>query len=433
MYWFIGIKGTGMAALAQILSDRGEEVAGSDLERHFFTEEPLLRRGIRIVPFSPDNIPDHSTVIIGNAFSDDFPEVKAALENPTCRCYRYHVFLGKLMEGCVSIGVAGSHGKTTTTGMCRALLERKGKTGYLIGDGEGSLPRDAEYFVVEADEFRRHFLAYKPDYAVVTNIEIDHVDYFRGEDDYRSAYEEFLQGVKRQAFVNGDDGQARKMRENSRIVWFGLGEGNDVRAVHLAESSRDISYDVLCRGEKKAHFRFPFVGRHMVYDSLAAVCLGLRMGLKPQEIEDALFAFPGVKRRFVIQQWKGSVFVDDYAHHPTEVRATLEAARKRWPDRKIVAVFKPHRMSRLQYFADQFADALSLADEVGLCEFTSIDDKEPGLDVHVSSLAEKIPGSMVFHETEEEAKKLSEFAPCVYVFMSSKDIYPFMEKVKKCL
>ena len=184
MYYFIGIKGTGMAALATMLYDLGKEVCGSDLKKHFFTEDELVKRNIPIYEFNPTNIKDNYTVIIGNAFLEDFDEVKAARNNPTCTCYRYHEFLGKLIEDYISVGICGSHGKTTTTTMCSTVFSRFKNTAYLIGDGEGFLSKDSEYICIEACEFRRHFLAYKLDYVLITNIEIDHVDYFKDEQDY---------------------------------------------------------------------------------------------------------------------------------------------------------------------------------------------------------------------------------------------------------
>ena len=154
MYYFIGIKGSGMASLAIMLKNIGEEVTGSDLDKHFFTEDLLIKNGIKILPFDKNNIKDGYTVIIGNAFLEDFPEVVAARSNTTCTCYRYHEFLGKLMEKYKTVSIAGSHGKTTTTTMCKSILEPFFKTAYLIGDGEGYLSKDSEYLCVESDEFR---------------------------------------------------------------------------------------------------------------------------------------------------------------------------------------------------------------------------------------------------------------------------------------
>ena len=200
MYYFIGIKGTGMASLATMLYDLGYEVCGSDLKKHFFTEDPLIERNIPIYEFNPENIKDNYNVIIGNAFLEDFPEVIAARNNLTCKCYRYHEFLGQLMKDYKSISICGSHGKTTTTTICKTVFEEFKNTGYLIGDGEGFINKNSEYLCVESCEFRRHFLAYYPEFAIITNIEIDHVDYFKDEQDYFNAYQEFVKNVKEAVF-----------------------------------------------------------------------------------------------------------------------------------------------------------------------------------------------------------------------------------------
>lgn len=162
MYYFIGIKGSGMASLARILFDLGYEVAGSDIDKYIFIEEDLRKKGIPIYSFDASNIKDGYKVIIGNAFSDDHVEVKAALENPNVECYRYFDFLGKMMEQYDSISIAGTHGKTTTTGMAYHLFEDFAKTTVLIGDGTGFACKDSKYFIAESCEYQDHFLHYYP-------------------------------------------------------------------------------------------------------------------------------------------------------------------------------------------------------------------------------------------------------------------------------
>ena len=186
-YHFIGIKGSGMASLAEIIADRGDEVTGSDIEKYIFTQKPLEERGIKITSFDEKNIQDGDTVIIGLAFDETNPEVKKALSMPTVKTYWYNEFLGELLTHYNSISVAGTHGKTTTTGMISHVLSHVDPTGFLIGDGHGEMPKGAKNFVLESCEFKRHFLAYHPDYAIVTNIELDHVDYYRDIDDYCDA------------------------------------------------------------------------------------------------------------------------------------------------------------------------------------------------------------------------------------------------------
>jgi len=430
VYHFIGIKGTGMAALACILHDSGAEVEGSDQSRHFFTEEPLIERNITITEFSPDNIRDNTTVIIGNAFLEDFPEVIAARNNPTVTCYRYHQFLGKLLENYHSIGVSGSHGKTTTTGMCAAMLGHKHKIGYLIGDGTGYLDPEATDFILEADEFRNHFLAYHPDYAIITNMDWDHVDFFKTNEEYINAYKNYVRQVRKAVIAWGEDPYTRELEADVPIYYYGERDNDDIQAVNIVETTERMSFDVLFKDELFGHFDLPFVGHHLLLNSLSVIGVGILKGLDSEEIEEGLSSFKGVKRRFKIETYGDNVYIDDYAHHPTEVKITLEAARKRYPDRKIVAIFKPHRTGRVYHFVNEFASALKLADEIGVCEFTSIDDYDNGADIDITYLADHIEGSYVFHETDEDTRILAGFAPAVYVFMSSKDIYPFKEKLK---
>lgn len=435
MVFFIGIKGTGMAALACILSDLDVEVAGSDLEKHFFTEDPLIDRGIPIAPFDPANIQDGMTVIIGNAFKEDFPEVKAARTNPTVTCYRYHEYLGQLMKDYTSLCVAGSHGKTTTTGMLSAMMDSIVPTGHLIGDGSGEIHKDSQYLAVEACEYRRHFLAYHPDYAIITNADLDHVDYFKSEADYARAYEEFAVQVKKGLVLFGDDPKVRalKIDPSVRHYYYGVEDGNDFQAVNIVETSEDMHFDVLFEGRPAGHFDLPFVGRHLLWNSLGVIALGLLEGYTAEQIEPGLASFKGTKRRFAIEKHGDNVFVDDYAHHPTEVSITIDAARKRFPDKKLIAIFKPHRVSRVCHFADDFAAALKKADEVYLCDFTSIDDKEDGIDIDITYLQDRIPGSRILSEDENGAAELAALAPAVYLFMSSKDIYGLSALVKQRL
>ncbi|MFV0479826.1 MAG: UDP-N-acetylmuramate--L-alanine ligase [Anaerorhabdus sp.] len=429
--YFIGIKGTGMAALACILHDLGEKVAGSDLSNHFFTEEPLKERNIPIYNFNEGVFPEDGIVIIGNAFLEDFPEVQKARANPSLTCYRYHEYLGKLMSNYISISVAGSHGKTTTTGMLSAMLGYNLPTGYLIGDGTGVINEDSRYLCVESCEYRRHFLAYHPEYALITNIEIDHVDYFKSTEDYFNAYQEFVANIKKALIVFGDDEATRKLEISVNHYWYGEKEGNDFQALNYIQNSKEMEFDLYFQGNFKYHFKLPFVGRHLLWNALGVIAIGQLEGLKYEEIEKGLNSFHGVKRRFVVEECGENIYIDDYAHHPTEVALTIEAAKSRYPDKKIVAIFKPHRVSRVYHFADEFAEALNGADEVYLCDFTSIDDQEDGIDIDIHYLQEKIDGAKVVEENEEGAKQLSFESPAVFLFMSSKDIYELAEKVKR--
>ena len=429
-YHFIGIKGSGMASLAEIVADRGDEVSGSDIEKYIFTQKPLEERGIPIYPFSADNIHEGDTVIIGLAFDESNPEVYKALHTPGVKHYWYNEFLGELLTHYRSISVAGTHGKTTTTGMLAHVLEHMAPTGFLIGDGHGEMPAGAQNFVLESCEYQRHFLAYRPDYAIITNNELDHVDYYQGIEDYCSAFSAFARQVKKGIVYFGDDPYLPSLDYPVPALSYGLGEQNDVRAVNVEQGEHGMRFDILYKGKPFGHFELPFVGMPMLWDSIGVIALGIMLGADAALLQQGIASFPGVKRRFILEENGDNVYIDDYAHHPTAVRYLIEAARIRCPHRRIIAIFKPDRYSRIAYFLDDFAHALNEADEVFLCDFPANAKKEDGVDVCIQDLAARCKNAVVIAEDDEAARTLAERGPAVYVFMSSKDIYKLKNRLK---
>ena len=431
MIHLIGIKGAGMASLAAILQDLGYEVQGSDLPRHFFTEETLRQRNIPVFDFDPKNIAGPLTVIIGNAFHDDFPEVAAALASPLAECYRYHDYVGKLMCDFQSFSVAGSHGKTTTATMLSDMLMADAPCAYLIGDGNGKVETGAKRLVVESCEFRRHFLSYYPDYAIFTNVELDHVDYYKSREDYYRAYEEFAENVKRKIVLYGDDPEVRALKiDKDKTVYYGEEPGNDIQAYEVIQYNDKAEFKVKAYGRFYGSYRLPLVGKHMLANALACIGIGYLLGMDSDISQQGLSTFKGARRRYVVEEQGDNVFIDDYAHHPTEVDMTIKATKLRYPNKKIVAVFKPHRASRLVRFIDEYENALRQADYCGVCEFTSIDDFDDGTEISVSYLTKRIPDCRIFRETAEDVNYLAGLAPAVFLFMSSKDIYDFATALK---
>lgn len=429
-YHFIGIKGSGMASLAEIVADRGDEVSGSDIEKYIFTQKPLEERGIPITGFDADNIHAGDTVIIGLAFDESNPEVKKALHTPGVKAYWYNEFLGELLRHYRSISVAGTHGKTTTTGMLAHVLSHVSPTGFLIGDGHGEMPKDAENFVLESCEFKRHFLAYHPDYAIITNVELDHVDYYRDMDDYCDAFVSFIHQVRKGIVYFGDDPYLPTFAYPVQAYAYGLSENNDVRAVHVEQRSDGMSFDILFHDEFYGHFDLPYVGQPLLYDSIGVIALGILLQIDAALLQESLKTFPGVHRRFVVEENGQNVYIDDYAHHPTAVRYMIEAARTKYPQRKVIALFKPDRYSRIAYFLDAFAQALDEADEVYLCDFPANAVPEPGVHVTIDDLAARCAKATVIKEDDAAAQMLAKRGPAVYLFMSSKDIYKLKNKLK---
>ncbi|MCD7948840.1 MAG: Mur ligase domain-containing protein [Erysipelotrichaceae bacterium] len=429
MYYFIGIKGSGMASLATILFDLGYEVAGSDIDKYIFIEDELRKRDIPIYSFNKDNIKDGYDVIIGNAFDDSNEEVRAAKANPNVITHTYYDFLGQMMEDYISIGIAGTHGKTTTTGMAYHLFKDYDKTSVLIGDGTGHAVKDSKYFIAETCEYQDHFLHYYPKYAVINNIELDHVDYFKTMDQYVASFEKYANQVKDTVIIWGDDPYLPKLHYTKRVLKFGIKENNDIIAKNIINNDHGLSFDVYVHGDLFGHFALPFYGMHMLYDSLAVITLGYLENMDADYIQKRLSTFEGVKRRYTVKEVGNNIYVDDYAHHPTAIRYVIEATRSRYPGREIVAIFQPDRFSRGLRFAKEFAQSLELADYPFLVHFPENAKKEPGIDIDIYEIAQYIPRAKVIHEDEDAVKLLADHDHVVYIFMSSKDIYKLEDMV----
>lgn len=420
---FTGIKGTGMAALAEILNDEGFEVQGSDIEKYIFTEDGLRKRNIPILSFDPENVEGQDIVIVGLSFDENHPEAAAALVNPNTKVFWYNDYLGELLTRYTSICVAGCHGKSTTTGLIASVLNEEKSSGFLIGDGHGSMPENADYFVLESCEFKRHFLAYHPDYAIITNIELDHVDYYRDLDDYISAFQQFASQIKKAAVIFGDDPYLKDLDYPCKVITYGLQEGNDYQAVNVKQGHDGMEYDILFKGEKLIHVTLTEVGYPFLWDSLGTFALAHDLGMKPESILRGLQDYRGINRRFVIEEIGDSVLIDDYAHHPTAIHNMIEAARSKYPDQKVIALFKPDRFSRLQYFLDGFADALNEADASVVLDFPKNAVREDEtITVTIDDLLQRLENGQLMDIDEESADRLLKMGPAVYLFMSSKDI-----------
>jgi len=419
-----------MAALACMMKEMGERVEGSDLEKHFFTEEQLHELHIPIHPFGilP---PDGSTIIIGNAFKEDFEDVIRVRKNPSYTIYRYHEFLGQLTKKYVTVALTGSHGKTTTTTMMASILRQYKDTAYLIGDGHGHLSKDSYYLAIEADEYRRFFHAYFPKYGVITNVDLDHVDYYKDEADYRKAYEDFADNVSDTLILFGDDPQVRQLKLTKKHLFYGIHPSNDVYADIIEEDTRHTKFNLYFHKQNLGVIDLPFSGRHLVWNALGTITVALLEEIPLNLIQQGLSEFKGASRRFVVQEIGDNVYIDDYAHHPTEVSVTIDAARLRYPEKPLIAIFKPHRVSRLLHFADEFAKALNKADAIYLIDFNAIDDKEPGIDIDITYLQKRCHNARIVTEDEAGAIVLAAHAPACYLFMSSKDIYILSDALKR--
>lgn len=428
-YHFTGIKGSGMSSLAQILFDAGEQVQGSDVGNYYFTEQPLRDRNITILTFDENNIQPGMTIIAGNAFSDDHPELVRARELGV-EVIRYHKFLGDYIGNYTSIAITGAHGKTSTTGLMSHVVGGYMPTSYLIGDGTGSGKPDASFFVMEACEYRRHFLAYHPDYAIMTNIDFDHPDYFADIDDVYSAFQSLALQVNKAIIACGDDEQLQRIQANVPVVYYGFGVENDFAARNVVKTTEGTTFEVYVRNEFYSEFFIPLFGDHTVLNSLAVISLCHYEGIPANVIQERLNTYGGVKRRFTETIIGNNVLVDDYAHHPTEIAATLQSARQKYPDKEIVAIFQPHTFTRTQAFLQNFADSLSKADAVYLCDIFGSAREQVGA-LSIEDLRILIDGGQVIHT--EAIETLQQHKDAAFLFMGAGDVHKYQDAFERVL
>ena len=420
-YHFIGIKGSGMSALALMLHQMGHKVQGSDVEKYYFTQRDLEQAGITILPFSEDNINQDTELIAGNAFREDNNvEIAYATKNGFT-FKRYHEFLGDFMKQFTSLGVAGAHGKTSTTGLLSHVLKNITDTSYLIGDGTGRGSEKAQYFVFESDEYERHFMPYHPEYSIITNIDFDHPDYFTSIDDVFAAFNDYAKQVKKGLFVYGEDAYLQKITSNAPIYYYGFGESNDFVAYDIVRTTKGSDFKVKNEQKILGQFHLPAFGRHNILNATAVIANLFVAGFDMKLVEQHLKTFSGVKRRFTEKIIDNTIIIDDFAHHPTEIIATLDAARQKYPSKEVVAIFQPHTFTRTIALLDDFANALNEADAVYLAQiYGSAREVDHG-DVKVEDLVEKInkPSKLV---TVENVSPLLDHKNAVYVFMGVGDI-----------
>ena len=429
-YYFVGIKGSGMASLALILHDRGDRVEGSDIEQYTFTQRPLEQAGIKIYGFNPDNLHAGLTVIAGNAFPDTHPEIVRAKELGLT-VVRYHEFLGQLMKGYTSIGIAGAHGKTSTTGLLSHVLSGIAPTSYLIGDGTGKGTPNSRFFVFEADEYRRHFLAYHPDYAIMTNIDFDHPDYYKGIDDVYSAFETFAGQVGKAIFAWGDDPELRKLTAKVPVYYYGVNDTDDIQARNVKRTTKGSNFDVYIDDEFIGNFEIQLFGEHNVLNSLAVIAVAHFEKVDMDDLRKELLSFQGVKRRFSERKVADMTIIDDYAHHPSEIKATIDAARQKYPDKELIAVFQPHTFTRTIALMDDFAKSLNLADKVYLTNIFGSAREKTG-DVSSADLGAKITkGGEVL--TLNNMSPLLDYHDAVAIFMGAGDVQKYEREYETLL
>ena len=398
---FVGIAGAGMRALAELIARRGVAVTGCDANPG--PTEDLAALGISVVKgHSPDHVDGARELIVTSAMPPNHPELARARELGIPITRRAEA-LGRAVAGGRVVGIAGTHGKTTTTVMTTVVLAGAGLrptgiAGGRVAEWKGNLHYESdELFVVEADEYDRSFLTLTPNVAVVTNVEADHLDIYRDLEDIRSTFSRYVRDAAAIVLCDDDAGaRSLALPSSAELVRFGI-KSRDARLVasDVRSDGQSTIFSVGYDGDSLGDVALRVPGYHNVQNALAAIGVGLALGVSLDAMRGGLLKFGGVDRRFQrLFDIAGVTIVDDYAHHPTEIAATLQAARASYPGRRVVAAFQPHLFSRTRDFADAFGKALRGADSVFLAEiYPAREQPIPGITSDLVASAMQREGS----------------------------------------
>lgn len=405
-FHFVGIGGIGMCGLAELLHNMGAQVTGSDLGENANTDR-LQAMGVKVFKgHGAENLGAVDVVVYSSAVSMDNPEVKEARARNIPLIPRAEA-LAEMMRLKRGIALAGTHGKTTTTAMTAAIfLEADARPTIVVGGRldliqSTALLGDGEWLIAEADESDGSFHKLSPEIAVVTNIDSDHLDYYKSFENLQQAFTGF--GLKIPFYgaliACGDDPQVRKVFDNfpKRISYYGFDQKNDYRI----EGGRG-KYTLFQKEKRIGDFEVKVPGKHNALNATAALLAGLTAGIPFAICQKGLMNFQGVDRRFQLKgETNGITVYDDYGHHPTEVRATLQGFRERFPDRRVVALFQPHRYSRTQLCWHDFTTCFAQADHVILTDIYAAGEKPIDGITSERMLVELKHGSKTFHAKDD--------------------------------
>ena len=387
---FIGIGGVGMGGIAEVLINLGYAIQGSDVRQNLITERLASLGGKIFLGHDPNHIGLADVVVVSSAIASNNPEIIEATHRRIPVIQRAEM-LAELMRFRSGIAVAGTHGKTTTTSLIASMLAEGGlDPTFVIGGRLANADANAklgegEYLVAEADESDASFLHLQPVIALVTNIDADHLESYEGDfGRLKQAFADFLHNLPFYglAVVCNDDSNIRELIPNvgRRVLTYGISEGSDVRAENAQSVGLSSSFVVHRADHKPLELKVNLPGSHNMLNSLAAVSVATELGVSDEAIKKALLEFSGIDRRFQILGTRTTrnglvTFVDDYAHHPTEIAVTLEATRQAWPGNRVVVVFQPHRYTRTHALMDDFSQVLSRADVLLLTDTYSAGEK----------------------------------------------------------
>ena len=388
---FIGIGGIGMSGIAEILFQSGYHVQGSDLKQSNNTNR-LEKLGIKVfIGQKKSNIIDAKIIVVSTAISEKNEEFIAAKKMFLPIVHRSEM-LGELMRLKQSIAIAGTHGKTTTTSLIAKMIEENGMDPTIINGGIiSSLHSNArlgngEWMVVEADESDGSFSKLNPTAAIITNIDLEHLDYHKNEDNLENAFYNFVSSIPFYGFVCLCIDNPRTQRlisklENKKVITYGMSANADIRATNIYYKNNKMNFSLNIKNNKEFKenvykIEFSMIGMHNIQNALATIATGIELKIPLTKIKNTLKNFTGVERRFQkVGNFKNTTIIDDYGHHPVEINSALSAARFLAPESKIIAIFQPHRYSRLKDLFDDFCSCFNKADHVFLLDVYAAGEK----------------------------------------------------------
>ncbi len=428
-YYLIGIKGSGMSALAGLLYDLGNTVVGyDDSSEYKYTLDGLKKRHIEIFHDASFNPSSDFIVCYSNAINPEHQEIKR-LKKLNLQMVRYQDLLGSLSKEFSTICVSGTHGKTTTSLMIANILDTFCGSNYFVGDGRGHGDKKNKLFVLESCEYNKHFLEYFPKDLVITNIELEHTECYKDIDDIIENFNILANKTKDNLILCGDNSNVLKIKSTKKIYYYGFNDNNDLIAKNLELTTTYSAFDVYFQGEFFEHFKLPLFGKHMILDSLAAIMVSIIYNVPKEIIKDKLNNFHGAIRRFSEEKIKDTILIDDYAHHPTEIKSVLDSVRQKYPMKKVIAIFLPNTYSRTEALMDDFAKVLSEFDYSYVMDIKC--DRERQEDYPNVTSDELIKrtknSSKISLETSDILLKHKGEVIC---FMSCANITPFLSNVK---
>jgi UDP-N-acetylmuramate--alanine ligase len=411
--YMIGIKGVGMTMLAQFLAQKGVKISGSDIEEKFMTDDILAQNGIKVLEgFSLKNIPsDAELIIYSTAYSAETnPEVKEIMRKDF-KILTFGEALSKIFNVSRGLAVCGTHGKTTTTAWLGYVLDKAGEEpNVMVGAkveqfGGSGLTGESDLLVVEADEYQNKLKSFFPKAVILNNIEHDHHDFFPTRESYISVFRDFIKKIPSKGFLvaNYDDPEVKKISSecSGKVVSFGIDDKEaDLVACGIKQGSETtgeagkqfFQVEMVQDGERNelGAFNIQLSGKHNIYNALAVIASCLELGVDLKDIRTYLEGFTGAKRRMqVLGYFRQVPIIDDYAHHPTEIRTTLTGVKNKFPGKRLITVFHPHTYSRTLALLEEFGQSFGQSDQVIVLDiYGSAREKQGG--IHSRDLVEKI-------------------------------------------